>query len=291
VKVLITGGSGQVGFELQRQFCCFGTVLAPTRQQLDLASGEAVAEYLSQHQPTLILNAAAYTAVDNAESEPQQASRLNSELPAQLAGYAAKHDAMLVHYSSDYVYGGNGQTPWQEDDAPAPLNVYGVTKLAGDNAVLASGCKALILRTSWVYSARGANFMRTMLRLGQARDSLSIVNDQVGAPTPARLIALLTQMAVARQLTGLFHVVPRGETTWHDFAQAIFQHARACDVALAVQPEKVVGIETQHYPTPAKRPLNSRLSVGKLEDALSLTLPSWQQQLALTLDEALMNAH
>ena len=291
MKVLITGGSGQVGFELQRQFCCFGTVLAPTRQQLDLASGEAVAEYLSQHQPTLILNAAAYTAVDNAESEPQQASRLNSELPAQLAGYAAKHDAMLVHYSSDYVYGGNGQTPWQEDDAPAPLNVYGVTKLAGDNAVLASGCKALILRTSWVYSARGANFMRTMLRLGQARDSLSIVNDQVGAPTPARLIALLTQMAVARQLTGLFHAVPRGETTWHGFAQAIFQHARACDVALAVQPEKVVGIETQHYPTPAKRPLNSRLSVGKLEDALSLTLPSWQQQLALTLDEALMNAH
>ena len=291
MKVLITGGSGQVGFELQRQFCCFGHVLAPTRQQLDLASGEAVAAYLAQHQPMLILNAAAYTAVDNAEREPQQASRLNSELPAQLAGYAAQHDAMLVHYSSDYVYGGNGQTPWQEGDAPAPLNVYGLTKLAGDNAVLASGCKALILRTSWVYSARGANFMRTMLRLGQARDSLSIVNDQVGAPTPARLIALLTQLAVARQLMGLFHVAPRGETSWHGFAQAIFQYAHARGTAFAVKPNQVTGIATTQYPTPAQRPLNSRLCVDALEGALGMTLPSWQQQLALTLDEALLKVH
>lgn len=287
MKVLITGGSGQVGFELQRQFCCFGTVLAPTRQQLDLANADAVAAYLSQHQPTLILNAAAYTAVDNAESEPEQAARLNSELPAQLAAYAVKHNARLVHYSSDYVYGGYGHTPWRETDTPSPLNVYGMSKLAGDEAVVMSGCKALILRTSWVYSARGHNFMNTMLRLGKERETLAIVNDQVGAPTPARLIALVTQLAAEQPLTGIFHLAPRGETTWLGFAQAIFQHARARDVALAVQLDQVAGIQTQHYPTPAKRPLNSRLYVEKLENALGITLPSWQQQLTLTLDEAL----
>lgn len=287
MKVLITGGSGQVGFELQRQFCCLGTVLAPTRQQLDLANADAVSAYLAQHQPTLVLNAAAYTAVDNAESEPEQATRLNSELPAQLAAYAARHNARLVHYSSDYVYGGNGHTPWRETDTPAPINAYGASKLAGDEAILASQCSALLLRTSWVYSARGHNFMNTMLRLGKKRETLSIVNDQVGTPTPARLIALCTQLAVTRQLTGLFHLAPRGETSWHGVACEIFLQARALGESLAIAPGEVSAIPTGAYPTPAKRPLNSRLCVEKLENALGITLPNWQQQLTLTLNEAL----
>ena len=188
-NILITGGNGQVGFELQRQFAIFGNILAPSRAELDLSNAQVVGAYLAEHQPSLILNAAAYTAVDNAESEPELAKRLNAELPAQLAEYAAANQAQLVHYSSDYVYPGNGETPWQEDSPTGPLSAYGQTKLEGDQAVVTSGCEYLIFRTSWVYAARGNNFMKTMLRLGRERNALNIVNDQVGSPTPARLIA------------------------------------------------------------------------------------------------------
>ena len=197
MNIFITGGNGQVGFELQRQFAPFGTILAPTRQELDLTNADAVEAYLAKHQPGLILNAAAYTAVDKAESEPQQAKRLNAELPAQLAEYAAKQGIPLVHYSTDYVYPGNGETPWQEDSPTGPLSVYGQTKLEGDEAVVNSGASHLIFRTSWVYAARGNNFMKTMLRLGREREALSIVNDQIGAPTPARLIAQVTALATS----------------------------------------------------------------------------------------------
>ena len=195
MNILITGGNGQVGFELQRQFAPFGTILAPTRQELDLTNADAVEAYLAKHQPGLILNAAAYTAVDKAESEPLQAKRLNAELPAQLAEYAAKQRIPLVHYSTDYVYPGNGEPPWQEDSPTGPLSVYGQTKLEGDEAVVNSGASHLVFRTSWVYAARGNNFMKTMLRLGRERESLNIVNDQIGAPTPARLIAQATALA------------------------------------------------------------------------------------------------
>ncbi|MGP5563888.1 dTDP-4-dehydrorhamnose reductase [Vreelandella alkaliphila] len=295
MNIFITGGNGQVGFELQRQFALFGTVLAPTRDELDLANADAVDAYLAKHQPGLILNAAAYTAVDKAESEPEQAKRLNAELPIQLAAYAVKQGITLVHYSSDYVYPGSGETPWQEDSLTGPLSVYGQTKLEGDNAVSESGASHLIFRTSWVYAARGNNFMKTMLRLGRERDALSIVNDQIGAPTPARLIAQVTAQAFTTQgspLTinippGVYHFAPRGETSWHGFASEIFNQAREAEEALAITPENTVGIPSAEYPTPAQRPLNSRMALGKLEKALGITMPSWQSQLGLTLREYL----
>ncbi|WP_083006166.1 dTDP-4-dehydrorhamnose reductase [Halomonas sp. GT] len=297
MNIFITGGNGQVGFELQRQFAPFGINLAPTRQELDLTNPEAVDAYLAKHQPGLILNAAAYTAVDKAESEPQQARRLNAELPAQLAEYAAKQGIPLVHYSTDYVYPGNGASPWQEDSPKGPLSVYGQTKLEGDKAVPESGASHLIFRTSWVYASRGNNFMKTMLRLGRERAALSIVNDQIGAPTPARLIAQVTALAFTTQgspLTinipsGVYHLAPRGETSWHGFAREIFNQAREAGEALAITPEKTAGIPTAEYPTPAQRPLNSRMALGKLEKALGITMPSWQSQLALTLKEHLDN--
>src|SRR5690554_6774108 len=230
MNILLTGGSGQVGFELRRQLCLFGEVLAPSRAELDLADPQAVEGWLARHQPDLIVNAAAYTAVDKAEAEPELAHRLNAELPAQLAAYSAARGQWLLHYSSDYVYPGSGERPWQEGDAAGPLGVYGASKLAGDLAVQRGGCPQLIFRTSWVYSARGHNFLRTMLRLGRERDSLKVVDDQVGAPTPARLIAQVTALALHRlplaaepeatsppgeadRLQGLFHLAPRGETS------------------------------------------------------------------------------
>ncbi|CAH1043971.1 dTDP-4-dehydrorhamnose reductase [Halomonas sp. TD01] len=297
MNILITGGNGQVGFELQRQFAPFGTILAPTRQELDLTNSEAVDAYLEKHQPDLVLNAAAYTAVDNAESEPEQARRLNAKLPAQLANYAAKRSIPLVHYSTDYVYPGSGETPWQEDSPTGPLSVYGETKLEGDQAVSESGASYLVFRTSWVYAARGNNFMKTMLRLGRERDTLNIVNDQIGAPTPARLIAQITALSFVAHGTrlsihipqGIYHLAPRGETNWHDFASEIFNQARELKEVLAITPEGVAGISTVEYPTPAQRPLNSRMALGKLESALGITMPPWQSQLALTLKEYLDN--
>ncbi|QHD50391.1 dTDP-4-dehydrorhamnose reductase [Vreelandella aquamarina] len=302
LTIFITGGNGQVGFELQRQFSTLGTILAPTRQALDLTDANAIDAYLAQHQPALILNAAAYTAVDKAESEPEQAKRLNAELPAQLAAYAAKQGIPLVHYSSDYVYPGNGEIPWQEDSPTGPLSVYGQTKLEGDEAVEKSGASYLIFRTSWVYAARGKNFMKTMLHLGRERESLNIVNDQIGAPTPARLIAQVTAMSFTTQgnsctiyglqakthlPTGIYHLAPRGETSWHGFASEIFAQARVEGQPLAITPEATGGIPTADYPTPAQRPLNSRMALGKLENALGISLPTWQSQLALTLKEHL----
>lgn len=295
MNIFITGGNGQVGFELQRQFAPFGTVLAPTRDELDLANADAVDAYLAKHQPGLILNAAAYTAVDKAESEPEQAKRLNAELPLQLAAYAVKQGITLVHYSSDYVYPGNGKTPWQENSPTSPLSIYGQTKQEGDLAIIESGCQHLIFRTSWVYAARGNNFMKTMLRLGREREALNIVNDQIGAPTPARLIAQVSALAFTPRALrliphipmGIYHLAPRGETSWHGFANEIFNHARKAGETLAITPEGTAGIPTAEYPTPAKRPLNSRMAVSKLENALGITMPTWQSQLALTLKEHL----
>lgn len=287
-RILLTGASGQVGFELQRQLCLHGDIEAPTSQQLDLADPAAVEKWLGERKPDLIVNAAAYTAVDKAEEESDLARRLNAELPAQLAAYCAEHEANLVHYSSDYVYPGSGNKAWSETSASGPLSVYGQTKLEGDQAIITSGCQHLIFRTSWVYSARGNNFMKTMLRLGRERETLSIVADQVGAPTPARLIAQVTAMGLSREIpSGLYHLAPRGETSWHGFAEAIFQMAEARGEALAIAPARIAGIPTADYPTPATRPLNSRLDLDKLEKALQVKLPEWQSQLALTLSEYL----
>lgn len=292
MTLLLLGASGQVGFELQRRLATLGEVIAPSRNELDLADVGAVADYLENLAPGVIVNAAAYTAVDKAEEEPELAHRLNAELPEQLATYAGRHDIPLVHYSSDYVYPGDGHQAWQEESVTGPASVYGTTKLAGDVAVQASGCQHLILRTSWVYSARGHNFMKTMLRLARERSALKIVNDQIGAPTPARLIADVTLMALhglqrGHVESGLYHLAPRGETSWHGFASEIFRMAREAGESLAIDPAQVAGIPTAEYPTPATRPLNSRLALDKLERSLDISLPDWQAQLELTLDEFL----
>jgi dTDP-4-dehydrorhamnose reductase len=290
-SILVTGGNGQVGYELCRSLSAFGEILAPTRQALDLSDAGAVDKYLAKHQPDLIVNPAAWTAVDAAETHQDEATRLNTELPAQLAKYANKHNAYLVHYSTDYVYAGTGDKPWLESDTPAPLSVYGHTKLAGDQAVTNHCPNHLIFRTSWVYSDRGNNFLKTMLKLGAQKDSLNIVNDQYGAPTDARMIAQVTALAIYRKLLnqpiqpGVYHLVNKGITTWYGFADAIFKQAKHNNVALKL--DKLGGISTAEFPTPAVRPSNSRLDVSKIENALGITLPNWQQQLDDTINSYL----
>ncbi|MGO1626567.1 MAG: dTDP-4-dehydrorhamnose reductase [Halomonadaceae bacterium] len=291
--IFVTGGNGQVGFELRRQLAPLGEVLAPDRTELDLADAGAVNVWLGAHKPDLVVNAAAYTAVDKAEDEPGLARRLNAELPEQLAAYCARRGKWLVHYSSDYVYSGEGQTPWTEDSPTAPINTYGQTKRDGDEAVQASGCRYVVLRTSWVYSATGSNFVNTMLRLGRERETLNVVADQIGVPTSARLIAQLSALVLApwpctgeaAVASGVYHLAPRGEASWFDVAVATFDEAARLGVALAITPDAVAAIPTAQYPTPAVRPLNSRLDVTRLERALGVKLPDWQAQLALTVEE------
>jgi dTDP-4-dehydrorhamnose reductase len=288
MNILLLGKTGQVGFELHRTLAPLGAINAPSRETLDLMSEESVANYLASAKPNLIVNAAAWTAVDAAEDHQASAERLNAGLPAQLADYAAANSARLVHYSSDYVYPGDGEQAWQETSATSPLSVYGSTKLQGDRAIEQSGADYLIFRTSWVYSARGNNFMKTMLRLAKSKAELNIVADQVGAPTPARLLAQITTLAIHSQLArGLYHLAPRGKTSWHGFAQEIFRLAQENGEQLAMGPENAYPIPTSDYPTPATRPLNSRMDVSKLEQTLSIRLPDWQGQLAVTLDEYL----
>lgn len=288
MNILILGGSGQVGFELQRALATLGAITAPTRTELDLLNPQAVADYLERNQPDLIANAAAWTAVDAAEVQPQAARRLNTGLPKQLAEYSAEQGVFLVHYSSDYVYPGNGTECWQETSNTGPLSIYGQTKLQGDEAIEQSGAEYFIFRTSWVYSARGNNFMKTMLRLAASKPEFNIVADQIGAPTPARLIAHVTSLAIHSNIPGgLYHLAPSGETSWHGFAREIFRQALAVGEELAMVPDNAHPIPTSDYPAPAQRPLNSRMNLSKLETALNIHLPDWQSQLALTLGEYL----
>lgn len=280
MNILLLGKTGQVGFELHRTLSALGTITSPGREELDLTNEQAVASYLDQHRPNLIVNAAAWTSVDAAEDHQVEAERLNTDLPKQLAEYAVTNRSRLVHYSSDYVYLGNGTIPWQEASPTGPLNHYGKTKLKGDQAIEQSGADYLIFRTSWVYSARGNNFMKTMLRLAENKTELSVVADQIGAPTPARLIAQITALALHSKLeAGLYHLTPTTETSWQGFAKEVFR--------LAGKKTKASPIPTSDYPTPATRPLNSRMDVTKLEQALNIRLPAWQNQLELTLSEYL----
>jgi len=287
-SILITGANGQVGYELCRSLSAFGEMLAPNRAELDLSDANAVDVYLAKHQPDLIVNPAAWTAVDSAETHQDEATRLNTALPAQLAKYADNNNAYLVHYSTDYVYAGTGDKPWHETDTTSPLSMYGRTKRDGDEAVISNCSNHLIFRTSWVYSDRGNNFLKTMLKLGAQRDSLNIVNDQYGAPTDARMIAEVTALAIYRKLlnqpieSGVYHLVNKGVTSWYGFADAIFKQARLNSLPLLLT--NLSGISTAEFPTLAARPSNSRLDVSKLENALGITLPSWQQQLEHTLN-------
>jgi len=293
--IVLLAPNGQVGFEVARAVAPLGMLHTLSRSDVDFADTQAVISKVAALNPTLIIIAAAWTAVDKAETEQAACNLINVALPAALATLAKQCNAWLVHYSSDYVYPGNGSTPWQETDTTGPLSVYGQSKLNGDLAVSENTDKYLIFRTSWVYAARGNNFMRTMLKLAQNREALNVVADQIGAPTPARLIAQVTALALqqvlsaaaeqAKAYSGVYHLAPQGYCSWYDFAGEIFRLARAQGITLALKPEQFNAITTADYPTPAKRPANSRLNLTKLEHTFNLQLPSWQQQLALTFAE------
>ncbi|MFV3327953.1 dTDP-4-dehydrorhamnose reductase [Pseudomonas sp. NY15372] len=294
MKILLLGKDGQVGWELQRSLAPLGEVLALNSRSEgycgDLADLPGLARTVQGWAPDVIVNAAAYTAVDKAESEREQAFRVNAEAVGVLAEAAAASGALLVHYSTDYVFPGQGVTPWRETDDVGPLNVYGQSKLAGEQAIQASGCKHLIFRTCWVYAARGNNFARTMLRLASERDTLGVIDDQFGAPTGAELIADVTAHAIVATrrdaaLSGLYHLAAAGETTWCGYARFVLEQAAAAGVALKVSAEAVNALTTDAYPTPAKRPANSRLDTHKLEKAFGLRLPEWQQGVARMLTE------
>ncbi|MCP2051728.1 UNVERIFIED_ORG: dTDP-4-dehydrorhamnose reductase [Pseudomonas fluorescens] len=296
MKILLLGKNGQVGWELQRSLAPLGQVLALDSKSQDYCGDlndlQGLAATVQRFAPDVIVNAAAYTAVDKAESEPAQALRVNAEAPAVLAAEALKLNALLVHYSTDYVFAGTGDTPWLESDPVGPLSVYGSTKLQGEQAILASGCAHLIFRTSWVYAARGNNFAKTMLRLARERDSLNVIDDQFGTPTGADLLADITAHAIRTlgsnpQLSGVYHLAAAGETTWHRYARFVLEQAQAAGVQLKVEPAKVGAITTAAYPTPAQRPGNSRLNTQKLQNAFSLRLPQWQDGVARMLVEIL----
>lgn len=296
MKILLLGKNGQVGWELQRSLASLGELLALDSRSPDYCGDlndlSGLAATVQRFAPDVIVNAAAYTAVDKAESEPQLARRVNAEAPAVLAREAKRVNALLVHYSTDYVFAGNGDTPWQENDPVAPLSVYGSSKLEGEQAIQASGCSHLIFRTSWVYAARGNNFAKTMLRLAQQRDSLNVIDDQFGAPTGADLLADVTAHAIRTmiqqpELGGLYHLVAAGETTWCRYARFVLEQAQMAGLDLKVIPDMVCGIDTVAYPTPAKRPNNSRLNTQKLQKAFALHLPEWQVGVARMLIEVL----
>ena len=297
MKILLLGKNGQVGWELQRALAPLGTLVAcdfdtPAPMTADFSQPESLAALVAAVQPDVIVNAAAHTAVDKAESEPALAEALNATAPAVLAREAAARGAWLVHYSTDYVFDGSGSSPRSENAPTGPLSVYGRTKLAGEQAIAASGCRHLIFRTSWVYAARGGNFAKTMLKLAAERDALNVIADQWGAPTSAELLADVTahalRQAMARpELGGLYHCVAGGETTWHAYAQLVIEHARAAGMPIKVAADAVRPIPTTAYPTPATRPLNSRLDTSRLRSAFGLHLPDWQAGVVRMLTEHL----
>ncbi len=290
--ILVTGADGQVGWELVRSLAPLGRVLATRRTDLDLTREEAIRALVRELRPAAIVNAAAYTAVDRAESEPELAFAVNGRAPGVLAEEAARLGAPMIHYSTDYVFDGTKGTPYREDDPVAPLGVYGESKLAGERAVAAATPEHVVLRTSWVYGRRGHNFLRTMLRLAHEREEIRVVADQRGSPTPARLIADVTASILARSRSdegrfrlrsaqrGLHHLSARGTTTWQEFAIAILElDPRRFQQRAA----RVVPIGTDDYPTPARRPAYSVLELSGTENALGLTLPDWRNQLELVM--------
>lgn len=293
MKLLVTGVTGQVGFELVRSLQPLGEVIAAGRHMADLSRPETLGDLVDRVRPDVIVNPAAYTAVDKAEDEEALALSINGGAPGALAVAARRHNALLVHYSTDYVFDGSKTTPYLPEDATGPLGAYGRTKLAGEQAIAEAGGDWLVLRTSWVYGARGKNFMRTMLRLAGEREELRVVGDQIGAPTTARLIADSTAQivhAATRQRkssqfeSGVHHLVAAGETSWHGFAEAIVAGARE-RLPESVRARNIVPIATADYPTPARRPSSSRLSTTSLEERFGVVMPPWQKGLALALDE------
>lgn len=295
MKILLLGKNGQVGWELQRSLAPLGELIALDRNPVnglvgDLSDPELLRKTIRQVAPDIIVNAAAYTAVDKAESELELADRVNGQATQVMAEEAASLGAWLVHYSTDYVFSGEGDKPWQETDAVSPVNYYGTSKLAGEQAITASGCQHLIFRTSWVYGARGNNFAKTMLRLAKEREILNVIDDQIGAPTGADLIADVTALVIRQvlinpELAGLYHLAAGGAVSWYDYAAHVIDFAKANGETLAISALKP--IPTTAYPTPAARPLNSRLDTFKLRDNFSLHLPDWQSGVTRMLREVL----
>jgi len=299
-KILLLGSTGQVGWELQRSLAPLGAVIALQREAAanphglcgNLEDPEALVHSMRAVRPTVIVNAAAYTAVDKAETDADRAKVVNATAPGLLAREAAALGAWFVHYSTDYVFDGSGDQAWREDDATGPLSVYGRTKLEGEQAIRSSGCQHLILRTSWVYAARGGNFAKTMLRLAAEREELKVIADQIGAPTGADLLADVTALLLHRlqlrpELGGTYHCAAAGQTSWHGYARHVIEWARAHGHTMKVAPEAVKAIPTSGYPTPAQRPLNSRLDTFKLRHAFGLHLPPWQHGVERMLMETL----
>jgi len=292
MKILLLGKDGQVGWELQRSLATLGQVVACNRVQADLENPAQLRQLIREQKPELIVNAAAYTAVDKAETDSVLARVINTEAVAVLAEEAAALNAWLVHYSTDYVFDGNKSAPYNETDSTLPQSTYGLTKRDGENAITASGCKHLILRTSWVFAAQGNNFAKTMLRLAKERNELKVVCDQIGAPTSAELIADVTALCLYRLIndaelqataSGIYHLTASGETSWHGYAQTVLQEAVIHGTLLKAQ--QVHPIPTSAYPLPAKRPANSRLNTHKLRSTFGITLPSWQDHVKRLIAE------
>ncbi|MDA7417769.1 dTDP-4-dehydrorhamnose reductase [Xenophilus arseniciresistens] len=294
MKILLFGKGGQVGWELQRSLAPLGELVALSSGSADLHADfsrpEALAATVEAVRPDVIVNAAAHTGVDKAESEPELARALNATAPGVVAAAAQRVGALMVHYSTDYVFDGSGERPWQESDATGPLSVYGRTKLEGEQLVAEHCARHLIFRTSWVYAARGGNFAKTMVRLAKERERLTVIDDQFGAPTGAELLADVTAHAVRDTLrdaskAGLYHLAAGGVTSWHGYAQFVLERAQAAGVALKAGPQQVDAVPTSAFPTPARRPANSRLNTDKLSQAFGLQLPPWQSGVARMLTE------
>lgn len=302
MRILLFGRNGQLGWELQRSLAALGPVTALGMDSsadnghcADFANPAGVAATVRALRPQVIVNAAAHTAVDRAESEPELARSVNALTPGALAQEAQRLGALLVHYGSDYVFDGSGDQPWRETDAPAPLSVYGRSKLEGERLVQQSGARHLIFRSSWVYAARGANFAKTMLRLAQEQERLRVVDDQWGAPTGAELLADISAQAIAQlqrrpqdaELCGLYHLAAAGETTWHGYARYVIEQARQSPLGPKIKAREIEAVPSSAFPTPAARPRNSRLDTRKLQTALGLHLPPWQSGVARMLAEIL----
>ena len=296
MKVLLLGKNGQVGWELQRSLAPLGELVALDRHSSelcgDLSDLPGLVNTIRQVRPDVIVNAAAHTAVDKAESEPDLARTLNALAPGLLAQEAATLNALLVHYSTDYVFDGSGSRPWLEADAPAPLSVYGRTKLEGERLIQAAGSNHLIFRTSWVYAARGGNFAKTMLRLAQERERLTVIDDQFGAPTGADLLADVTAHAIRQVLrcpvdAGMYHLVAGGETSWNGYAKYVLAQAKLAQPAMKIIAKEVAAVPASTFQTPATRPYNSRLDATRLQATFGLKLPPWQNGVDRMLEEIL----
>lgn len=294
MRLLLTGKNGQVGFELQRALAPLGDVVSHDRTSCDLENEASIRKAVRQFNPDVIVNPAAYTAVDRAESEAGRAHAINTRAPAILGEEAARLGALVVHYSTDYVFDGKAPGYYRETDGTGPQGIYGKTKLAGEEALAATGARHIVFRTSWVFGAHGANFAKTMLRLARERETLGVVADQIGAPTSAALIAdvsahVIRQLGATKtaDLDGIYHLVASGETNWHAYASHVIDYARAKDHAIKVAPDAIRAIATADYPTPAKRPANSRLDTRKLRDTFGLTLPDWKVGVDHVLEQIL----